>query len=334
MFVDRIDLRCPRSANSGGNQGGATPERDRRSTREAEGVARVARQQEHVQRVSWSVLEACEAAVDRLRALVLARDEEGPGGDLRRHPGFASAGRSARPGHGKNARRNHSPAAPSPPMQAPASSKSRSVGPSGQDLLYARSQGRRYGSYQRVSRFVVESNQVVHGPPTFEAQRSPGGSIRGDSPAPGRRRVARRRGHNKTPEGTTGSAPSPQMQAPAASRLRSVGPSGQVELYVPGAVLEQQVIHEFRRSAAAPKHVVHAHSTGLCPGAPVPWAGSMARFSRFRAVHRRRPRAGRWAGSRSADRVARPRPGPASSPPPAARPVAGRPSPRVPDRSR
>jgi len=48
------------------------------------------------------------------------------------------------PGHDENARRNHSPAAPSPPMQAPASSKPRSVGPSGQDLLYARSQGRRY----------------------------------------------------------------------------------------------------------------------------------------------------------------------------------------------
>ena len=44
----------------------------------------------------------------------------------------------------ENARRNHSSAAPSPPMQAPASSKSRSVGPSGQDLLYAAGLPTRY----------------------------------------------------------------------------------------------------------------------------------------------------------------------------------------------
>jgi hypothetical protein len=48
-------------------------------------------------------------------------------------------------GRNKNARRNHSLGAPSPPMQAPAFSKSRSVGPSGQDLLYPALPRRRYG---------------------------------------------------------------------------------------------------------------------------------------------------------------------------------------------
>jgi hypothetical protein len=61
-----------------------------------------------------------------------------------RHPNVGSANRSFAFRAQRNARRNHSLGAPSPPMQAPASSKSRSVGPSGQDILYAGHAPERY----------------------------------------------------------------------------------------------------------------------------------------------------------------------------------------------
>jgi hypothetical protein len=135
---------------------------------------------------------------------------------------------------------------------------------------------------------------------TFRQHSDPGRSRGGAWSGAGRPRSAHGRvGPTKTPEGTSGSAPSPQMQAPAASRLRSVGPSGQDLLYPVGAALDQRLIHEFQSSLVHPKHVVHAHSTGLCPNTPVPWSPRRPRISRLQAPTERRQSAGRPGRSRA-----------------------------------
>jgi hypothetical protein len=209
-----------------------------------------------------------------------------------------------RDGHNKNARRNHSLGAPSPPMQAPASSKSRSVGPSGQDLLYDAKRPGRYGVINEFEGSPPNRTKLS----TARQHSDPGRSRGGAWSGAGRPRSAHRRvGPTKTPEGTSGSAPSPQMQAPAASRLRSVGPSGQDLLYPVGAALDQRLIHEFQSSLVHPKHVVHAHSTGLCPNTPVPWSPRRPRISRLQAPTERRQSAGRPGRSRARPRGPEPR---------------------------
>ena len=121
-------------------------------------------------------------------------------------------------------------------MQAPASSKSRSVGPSGQDLLYAALPHRRYGLIHQFQCSLTQNASVVHVPPTIARSASCRTADQGPSscrvrpvdPTPGTTHPSawrdppatssqgvnssvagtplggeREPGHNETPEGTT-----------------------------------------------------------------------------------------------------------------------------------